>query len=121
MATHPLTPTSARRLDAYRVALELVAQVQPFICSIARTDPDLARQLKRALPSVAQNLAEGMRRTGRDRAHLLTIALGSADEVRTIVDIAAVQQLIDAALAAAAEATADRVCAMLYRIRQRLA
>ena len=121
MTTLPLSPTSARRLDAYRVALELVAHVQPFVPCIARHDPDLARQLKRAFPSVVQNLSEAMRRTGRDRAHLLTIALGSADEVRAIIDIAQVQQIIAAPQAAAADATADRVCAMLYRIRERLA
>jgi four helix bundle protein len=121
MAKLSLRPTSARRLDAYRVALELVAVVHPLIARIAQHDPDLACQLKRALPSAVQNLAEAMRRTGRDRAHLLTVALGSTDEVRSIVDVVHVQGLIEAEPAAAADAVADRLCAMLYRIRQRLA
>lgn len=115
-----LSPTSARRLDIYKVALELVAFVRPFIARIASADPDLARQLKRALPSVPQNIAEGLRRTGRDRAHLLTVALGSTDEVRTIIDVALVNAVLDADEALAADTLADRVCAMAFRLRQRV-
>ena len=115
------SPISARRLDAYRVALELVAWLRPLVARIARDDQDLAHQLKRALPSIPQNLAEAMRRTGRDRAHLLTVALGSADEVRCVVDIALAAALLQADEAETAEKLADRVCAMLYRIRERLA
>ena len=92
MAQLSCTPLSARRLDAYRVALELVSLLQPVVTRIAREDKDLAAQLRRALPSVPQNLAEAMRRTGRDRAHLLTVALGSADEVRCLVDVALINQ-----------------------------
>jgi hypothetical protein len=33
------------------------------------------------LPSISNNLSEAMRRTGRDRPHLSTVALGSADEI----------------------------------------
>ena len=121
MAQLSCTPLSARRLDAYRVALELVSLLQPVVTRIAREDKDLAAQLRRALPSVPQNLAEAMRRTGRDRAHLLTIALGSADEVRCIVDVALINQHLLPHEAAQAERLADRVCAMLFRLRQRLA
>ena len=42
-------------------------------------------------------------------------------QVRSIVDVAKVQQIIAADEAARADATADRVCAMYFRIRQRLA
>ena len=121
MAQPTHTPLSARRLDAYRLALELVALLQPALARIARDDKELAAQLRRALPSVPQNLAEAMRRTGRDRAHLLTVALGSADEVRCIVDVARVKQQLHADEATQAEALADRICATLFRLRQRLA
>ncbi len=119
MAT--LKPISARRLDAYRVLLELVALVDPFIARIALHDRELAEQLAGALPSIVQNFSEAMRRTGRDRAHLLTVALGSADEVRSIVDVAMIKHIITSQEAQAADAKADRGCAMLFRIRQRLA
>ena len=114
-------PICARRLDAYRVGIALVATIHPWLPRIARHDKDLANQLKRALPSGPQNLAEALRRVGADRAHLLTVALGSVDEVRTIVDIALVKQILTAHEANAAEQLADRFAAMLYRIRQRLA
>ena len=83
-----LRPTSARRLDAYRVALELVATVSAMTPRIARHDKDLARQISRAVSSAPNNLSEGMRRTGADRAHLLGVALGSTDETRSWLDVA---------------------------------
>ena len=121
MAQLHLKPTTARRFDAYRVALELVALVRPFAARIRREDKELANQLTRALPSIPQNLAEGMRRVGDDRAYLLTVVLGSADEVRTIVDVALVSGMIEAEEAAHAEELADRVCAMVFRVREKLA
>lgn len=86
---------------------------------ISKHDRDLERQLKRAASSILLNLAEGLRRTGRDRRHLLSIALGSAAEVRAIIDIAVRWTWIDEALAARLEALADRECAMLYRLHQK--
>ena len=79
-------PASARRLDVYKVALQLVAAVTPLIPRIAQRNSKLGTQLKGALPSVPQNISEGLRRTGNDRAHLLTVALGSADEVRCVLE-----------------------------------
>ena len=49
---------SARRFDAYRVLLELIALVDPFIARIAKHDAKLADQLAEALPSTIQNFAE---------------------------------------------------------------
>ena len=116
-----LKPLSARRFDAYRVLLELIARVDPLIKRIAKHDQALADQLARALPSSLQNFAEGLRRTGKDRAHLLTVALGSTEEIRSILDVSWVKHIITAQEAASHDEVADRACAMLYRIRQRLA
>ena len=112
-------PTSARRLDAYKVAMQLVAFVQPLMARIAQHDKDLASQMRRSLPSIPHNLTEGLRRTGNDRAHLLTVALGSADELRTSIDIAACIGSITPDEARTAEKLADRICAMLFRLHQR--
>jgi hypothetical protein len=49
----------------------------------------------------------------------LTVALGSADEVRCILDMAAASNMVSTAQATHAEALADRVCAMAYRLHQR--
>jgi hypothetical protein len=37
--------------------------------------------MRRSLPSIPHNLCEGLRRIGNDRSHLLTVALGSAEEL----------------------------------------
>ena len=121
MAQLTRSPLTARRLDAYTTALDLVALLRPLAGRIAREDKDLAHQLIRALPSIPQNLSEAMRRTGKDRAHLLTVALGSTDEVRCIVDIALAAEILRPHEAAAAETLSDRIAAMLFRIRERLA
>ena len=113
-----LMPLAVRNLDAYRVALQLVSALRPLCGQIAAVDKDLARQLGRAAPSMPQNLAEGMRRTGRDRAHLLTVALGSTEEVRTIVDVVVAWGMLTAAEAAPLDELADRLCAMTFRLRQ---
>lgn len=116
----PRHPLSARRLDAYRVGLELLTVMRPLTDRIARHDKDLAAQLRRSLPSMVKNLSEAMRRTGGDRAHLLTVSLGSADEARSGIDIAAAYGILEPDEARHADALADRFCAMVYRIRQRL-
>ena len=120
MAQLTRTPTSARRFDAYRVALQFVQAVSPLIPLIRRHDTELAKQVQKALPSAPQNFVEAMRRVGQDRAHLLTVALGSADEVRTILDISVVRTYITAEQAHLPEQLGDRFCAMTFRIRERL-
>jgi four helix bundle protein len=60
-----------------------------------------------------------MRRTGKDRAHLLTVSLGSCDEVRALLDAAVAFGALPLAERQQADALADRVCAMTYRLRER--
>lgn len=121
MTTHRRDPRSVRRLDAYQAALALVAAAAKLLPALRRFDSSLESQLKRALPSVPLNLAEAMRRTGRDRAHLLTVALGSSSEVQAIVDVGKALDILTAEQAAPVDELADRVNAMLYRLRQRRA
>ena len=117
----PCVPTSARRLDLYRVTLELIALCRPFGPRLRRFNRRLGAQLTESLASTLQNLAEAMRRTGRDRAHLLTVALGSCEEVRALIEAAVAFGVLSAAEQQQADALADRVCAMTYRLRQRWA
>ncbi len=99
---------------ALDVALEIVTEITPLIAPIARHDPDLARQIRRALPSAALNLAEGRRRVGRDRFHHFRIADGSNDEVRIALRIATASGSIPRA--EAAFELLDREAAMLWRL-----
>src|SRR5258706_14105367 len=51
--------------DAYDRSLDLIRAVP--LAKLATCDPDLTRQLRRALQSVTQNIAEANRRAGKDR------------------------------------------------------
>ena len=117
----PCVPTSARRLDVYRVTLELIALCRPFGPRLGRFNRRLGAQLTEALASTLQNLAEAMRRTGADRAHLLTVSLGSCEEVRALLEAAVAFGVLSRGELQQADALADRVCAMAYRLRQRWA
>jgi four helix bundle protein len=86
---------------------------------VRRFNARLGAQLTESLASTLQNVAEAMRRTGRDRAHLLTVALGSCDEVRALLEAAVAFGVLSAAEQKGADALADRVCAMAYRLRER--
>ena len=114
-----LHPDSGRRLDVYRLTLELITLCRPFGLRLRRFNRRLGAQLTESLSSTLQNLAEAMRRTGKDRAHLLSVALGSCDEVRALLDTAAAFGLVCGAERQQADALADRICAMTYRLRQR--
>ena len=114
-------PTSARRLDLYQVTLELIALCRSFGPRLKRFNRRLGAQLTEALASTLQNLGEAMRRTGSDRAHLLTVSLGSCEEVRALLEAAVAFGILSSAEQQQADALADRVCAMTYRLRQRWA
>jgi four helix bundle protein len=121
MAKLTRRPTTARNLDAYRVTLEWIAFINTLLPRITRVDAKQATQLKDANRSVLQHLSEGMRRTGADRAHMFTVSLGSADEVRSLVDVAHADGTITAHEVERSEHFGDRVCAMVFRLRERCA
>ena len=119
-AKRPAAPTrSARDLDVYRLAIEVVGEVGQVFPALAGWDRDLVSQMRRAVASVPLNLAEGLQRIGRDREHLLGVALGSAAEVRAILNVAAAAGTLGTKSHAALDAKLDRVCAMAYRLRGR--
>ena len=114
-------PTSARGLDVHKVTLELIRVCRPLIERIRRFNKRTGDQLIESLNSTLQNQNEGLRRVGKDRPHLLTVALGSCGEVRAILDGVAAFGVITAEQHHRADELADRVCAMLYRLQQKAA
>ena len=66
----------------FGVGLALVRSLRGPVARVRRQNRKLADQLVTAASSVTANLAEGNRRTGRDRLHHFRIAAGSADETR---------------------------------------
>src|ERR1700691_3864001 len=69
------------------VILEVVAELRPVVGKIERCDADLARQMRRAMCSVALNTAEGMGSRGRNRKARYHNALGSMQETMACVEV----------------------------------
>ena len=102
------------KFQAYEVTLEMATALRPAVDALARRDKDLAAQVRRAASSVVLNIAEGARRTGKDRLHLYRIAAGSASEVRAGLELAQVWQHLGPL--PEVEALLDRVLAMLWKL-----
>ncbi len=75
-------------LRIYDLCLELVREVMPLVGVIARHDPDLARQCRRALSSAPLNLAEGSYSRGGNRIARYHGALGSVRETLACLEVA---------------------------------
>ena len=75
-------------LNIYRVAIQLCRDCAPIIKLIQTHDRNLADQLRRAVTSVALNLAESDGQSGGHRTQRRLTALGSAREVAACLDIA---------------------------------
>ncbi|MBK9032752.1 MAG: four helix bundle protein [Myxococcales bacterium] len=103
--------------DAQTVAESFVTHLRPLVERIVLRDRDLASQLRRAATSAALNTAEGNRREGRDRHARFRIAAAECDEAACAVRIAVAWAYVDGAAAAPALALADRLAALLYRLR----
>ena len=59
-----------------------------MLTQIERRDSDLARQLRRAMSSIALNCAEGMYSRGKSRQARYHTALGSARETLACLEVA---------------------------------
>jgi four helix bundle protein len=76
-------------LRVHGVVIELIREVAPVAAVIARRDGDLAKQLRSALSSVALNIAEASDQRGARRDSHYSIALGSARESWSALQVAA--------------------------------
>jgi four helix bundle protein len=75
-------------LRIYQVILQFLEELQPVVRRIELRDRDLGRQLRRALCSIALNVAEGMYSRGRNRQARYHTALGSARETLSCLEVA---------------------------------
>ncbi len=90
-------------LRIYPVLLEVIAMLRPVVAQLERTEPDLARQLRRASSSIALNVAEGMYSRGKNRGSRYHTALGSARETMACIEVAVAAGYIASADAAVME------------------
>jgi len=103
-------------LHVHAVALDMIRALRPLLGRVARHDRSLADQLRRAASSVVLNLAEMERSdAGNARARLCTAA-GSLSETRAALRLVSAWGYLDDGAYADADALADRVSAMLYRL-----
>ena len=104
-------------LRIYDTVIALLKLLGPVFDKIAERDPDLARQGRRAASSIALNIAEGAGvRAGNRRSRYRT-ALGSALEVRAVLDIAEALDYIEEQ--AALVDAFDRVARTLFKLMRR--
>ncbi len=75
-------------LRIQETVLRLVRELVPVLEAIGRHDPDLGRQMRRALTSVPLNIAEGASSRGRSRGLRYQTAAGSMREVGACIDVA---------------------------------
>ena len=95
-------------LDCYRLSVSIARWL--VATRFPAGHSDLADQALRASQSVVLNIAEGMALSGAARRNHLRIALGSAAEVTSVLDLVALPE------AAARQAELRRVGAMLRRL-----
>ena len=102
--------------DAYDRSIQLLSALASLIKKLTTRDPDLTKQLRRAAQSVSLNISEASQRCGKDRRHLFRVALGSAAEVASCLDVAVALDYLGEPDVAGARELIDRVRAMTYRL-----
>ena len=103
--------------EAREMAKQIVIEIRPMLDEIKKRDVELWDQAYRAAKSMALNVAEGGKRTGKDRGYHFSIGAGSADELKTALEIAvAFGHIAESALEPVLPLI-DRELAMLWRLR----
>jgi four helix bundle protein len=111
---------SHKRLDVYRVALEIAARSRALADRVPRGYKSFADQLLRAAGHAVLLIAEGANRyTAGQKRQRYTEARGECGEVAAAVELLATMRLAPEAEARNVEHLAGRVAAMLTRLIQR--
>jgi four helix bundle protein len=82
-------------LRIYVTILEVIRALRPIVTAIEMHDRDLARQLRRAMASIALNVQEGSGSNGGTRRERYRNALGSARETGACLDVALALGYVD--------------------------
>ena len=106
------------RLDVYRAAVAIDAQVVALRRRGARGHAWLYDQAERASGSMVLNLAEALARKGADRAQRLRIARGSALETDAAMQLLAHRSVLPGEARAQTRTLIVRVVAMLTRLQE---
>ena len=104
------------RFETLEVSIEVVRSLRGPLKSLRTKNLNLFLQIRKATESIALNIAEGNRRTGKDRLHHFRIAAGSANEVRTALRIAVAWGEVEPVTIRNTLDLLDQVLAMLWRL-----
>ncbi len=102
-------------LKIYPFIVETVAMLAPIVKRVARQDPDLARQMRKAGSSIVLNTAEGIGVAGGNEKVRFRTALGSNQEIRACLDVAEAWSYVDT-IDPILRDRFDRIAATLYRL-----
>lgn len=96
-----------------------VGNVHQLCRVLARQDPDLCKQLKRAVNSVGLNAGEGLHARGGNRTVRIESAMNSAREVIVGIRIAGAAGYLPAERVAREVDALDRIVATLWKLAYR--
>ena len=105
--------------DVLEHAIEVISLARPLVEVVARRDQDLASQLRRALSSIALNLAEGLAtQAGNARVRFET-ARGSLCEAKAALRVAVAWGYVSAESAAVILAPLHALGARVFGLARR--
>ena len=99
--------------------VQTVGTIHRLCRLIARHDPDLSRQIRRAVSSVGLNAGEGLSARGGNRSVRIESAMTSGREVILGLRIAGAAGYLDAERVAKEVDSVDRIVATLYKLAYR--
>lgn len=99
--------------------VETVGTIHRLCRIISRQDPDLSRQMKRAVNSVGLNAGEGLSARGGNRTVRIESAMASGRKVILGLRIAGAAGYLDAERVARQVDSLDRIVATLYKLAYR--
>ena len=112
-------PTPHSNFQVLDVAIRAIEILRPVVATVRRHDRDLGEQLRRALSSVALNIAEGNSSEGGHRLARFSTAAGSNGEVRAGLRVAVAWGYLETSDVERGDAMLDRIAAMLHRLGAR--
>ena len=99
--------------------IDTIGTIHRLCAMISRRDPDLAKQVRRAVNSVGLNAGECLHAAGGNRTVRLESAMSSGREVIFGLRIAGAGGYLDAERVAREVGNLDRVVAVLYKLAYR--
>ena len=116
--SHEQRPTplkSHKDLDVWRAAIDMARDIYELTKAYPKEEQyGIISQMRRSAVSIASNIAEGAARQGtKEFVQFLYVAVGSANELDTQLEISKVAKLVDAVRLDAFQTQVTRVTMML--------